>query len=289
MLAAGRVPCYFILCFLLLEATPQTRKVAMGCLLGAPPAAEDQNHHQPRKLGGTDVVPAGVTTGPHATVDYGTWASNALTAVGTGAVPSSNALTTTTVDSLFQSTKKAVTKRPGTAFSGFSRLWGNISPGATYVDLYTEEQTYREMFPARLSAALSGYKFPVVIVNRFHGETWTWSLMINPGKFRLHKKPKDRYGYFFNYKNNGTLPRLNRAQRADVLSAAFNAIPGDVVSLGTEFQKIMASSSTPTTAFPIFSIVAVVAALFVGVFSLVGIFLVVLYEVKAKKQKRDRE
>eukprot|EP00922_Rhytidocystis_sp_ex-Travisia-forbesii_P048222 GHVS01071834.1.p1 GENE.GHVS01071834.1~~GHVS01071834.1.p1 ORF type:complete len:280 (+),score=17.11 GHVS01071834.1:3-842(+) len=279
MLAAGRVPCYFILCFLLLEATPQTRKVAMGCLLGAPPAAEDQNHHQPRKLGGTDVVPAGVTTGPHATVDYGALPSNNLT----------NLTTATVVDSLFQLIEKAVTKRPGTAFSGFSRLWGNISPGATYVDLYTEEQTYREMFPARLSAALSGYKFPVVIVNRFHGETWTWSLMINPGKFRLHKKPKDRYGYFFNYKNNGTLPRLNRAQRADVLSAAFNAIPGDVVSLGTEFQKIMASSSTPTTAFPIFSIVAVVAALFVGVFSLVGIFLVVLYEVKAKKQKRDRE
>eukprot|EP00922_Rhytidocystis_sp_ex-Travisia-forbesii_P048224 GHVS01071836.1.p1 GENE.GHVS01071836.1~~GHVS01071836.1.p1 ORF type:complete len:302 (+),score=27.40 GHVS01071836.1:43-906(+) len=33
-LAAGRVPCYFILCLLLLEGTPQTRNVSMGFVLG---------------------------------------------------------------------------------------------------------------------------------------------------------------------------------------------------------------------------------------------------------------
>eukprot|EP00922_Rhytidocystis_sp_ex-Travisia-forbesii_P034875 GHVS01051802.1.p1 GENE.GHVS01051802.1~~GHVS01051802.1.p1 ORF type:complete len:254 (+),score=20.53 GHVS01051802.1:214-975(+) len=51
-LAAGRVPCYFILCLLLLEVTPQTRKVAMGYLLNSPPTAQEHDHHQTRKLGG---------------------------------------------------------------------------------------------------------------------------------------------------------------------------------------------------------------------------------------------
>eukprot|EP00922_Rhytidocystis_sp_ex-Travisia-forbesii_P034879 GHVS01051807.1.p1 GENE.GHVS01051807.1~~GHVS01051807.1.p1 ORF type:complete len:339 (+),score=17.37 GHVS01051807.1:267-1283(+) len=50
MLPAGRVPCYFILCLLLLEVTPQTRKVAMGCLLGGSSTAEEKDHHQPREL-----------------------------------------------------------------------------------------------------------------------------------------------------------------------------------------------------------------------------------------------
>eukprot|EP00922_Rhytidocystis_sp_ex-Travisia-forbesii_P035315 GHVS01052400.1.p1 GENE.GHVS01052400.1~~GHVS01052400.1.p1 ORF type:complete len:388 (-),score=34.50 GHVS01052400.1:489-1652(-) len=52
-LAAGRLPCYFILCLLLLEATPQTRKVAMGYLLDGLPTAEEQDHRQTRKLVGT--------------------------------------------------------------------------------------------------------------------------------------------------------------------------------------------------------------------------------------------
>eukprot|EP00922_Rhytidocystis_sp_ex-Travisia-forbesii_P016290 GHVS01024238.1.p1 GENE.GHVS01024238.1~~GHVS01024238.1.p1 ORF type:complete len:359 (+),score=25.64 GHVS01024238.1:47-1078(+) len=44
-LAAGRLPCYFILCLLLLEATPQTKKVAMGWPFNGPLTAEGQDHH----------------------------------------------------------------------------------------------------------------------------------------------------------------------------------------------------------------------------------------------------
>eukprot|EP00922_Rhytidocystis_sp_ex-Travisia-forbesii_P035318 GHVS01052404.1.p1 GENE.GHVS01052404.1~~GHVS01052404.1.p1 ORF type:complete len:935 (-),score=71.47 GHVS01052404.1:186-2990(-) len=58
-LAAGRLPCYFILCLLLLEATPQTRKVAMGILLvGAPTAPTAIQNAQPHPpiLGNVDVV-----------------------------------------------------------------------------------------------------------------------------------------------------------------------------------------------------------------------------------------
>eukprot|EP00922_Rhytidocystis_sp_ex-Travisia-forbesii_P005029 GHVS01007352.1.p1 GENE.GHVS01007352.1~~GHVS01007352.1.p1 ORF type:complete len:293 (-),score=17.17 GHVS01007352.1:417-1295(-) len=52
-LGATRVPCYFILCLLLLDAIPQTRNVAMGFLLDGPrpPAEEEtQYHRQTRKL-----------------------------------------------------------------------------------------------------------------------------------------------------------------------------------------------------------------------------------------------
>eukprot|EP00922_Rhytidocystis_sp_ex-Travisia-forbesii_P024044 GHVS01035320.1.p1 GENE.GHVS01035320.1~~GHVS01035320.1.p1 ORF type:complete len:320 (+),score=35.62 GHVS01035320.1:131-1090(+) len=63
-LGAGRVPCYFILCLLLLEATPQTRNVAMGYLLDAPSKAEEKDCHQTRKLIMTGVQDANTMSAP---------------------------------------------------------------------------------------------------------------------------------------------------------------------------------------------------------------------------------
>eukprot|EP00922_Rhytidocystis_sp_ex-Travisia-forbesii_P035314 GHVS01052399.1.p1 GENE.GHVS01052399.1~~GHVS01052399.1.p1 ORF type:complete len:191 (-),score=27.26 GHVS01052399.1:60-632(-) len=67
-LAAGRLPCYFILCLLLLEATPQTRKVAMGYLLDGPRTAEEQVHRQTRKLGPYDIQNGSAQAQPYSSI-----------------------------------------------------------------------------------------------------------------------------------------------------------------------------------------------------------------------------
>eukprot|EP00922_Rhytidocystis_sp_ex-Travisia-forbesii_P016288 GHVS01024234.1.p1 GENE.GHVS01024234.1~~GHVS01024234.1.p1 ORF type:complete len:390 (+),score=34.65 GHVS01024234.1:130-1170(+) len=64
-LAAGRLPCYFILCLLLLEGTPQTKKVAMGCLLDGPATAEGQTRKlMLNAIASNALPPNGIQSGP---------------------------------------------------------------------------------------------------------------------------------------------------------------------------------------------------------------------------------
>eukprot|EP00922_Rhytidocystis_sp_ex-Travisia-forbesii_P048218 GHVS01071829.1.p1 GENE.GHVS01071829.1~~GHVS01071829.1.p1 ORF type:complete len:272 (+),score=26.32 GHVS01071829.1:3-818(+) len=271
MLAAGRVPCYFILCFLLLEATPQTRKVAMGYLLDAPPAAEGQNHHQPRKLGVTDVVAAGVTT-----------------------VPSGSALTTTTPFYYFIEPEKPNTGKPKPEDSV---VWGRILPNSKSIDLFTEKWTHKDHFIGRMTKALQKLDFPVVLYprNNIHTKSQTWCFLVRADNF-VHDLVDGRVlGYRFNYyRHAGT---LNKKQRSAVLNAAFkHIILNETMEMSRQLRrryigqkktKSMTTSSASATARPDRGIIFFVALLALGVFSFVGFYAVVVIEVNHRKPKKE--
>eukprot|EP00922_Rhytidocystis_sp_ex-Travisia-forbesii_P048211 GHVS01071822.1.p1 GENE.GHVS01071822.1~~GHVS01071822.1.p1 ORF type:complete len:272 (+),score=29.48 GHVS01071822.1:3-818(+) len=271
MLAAGRVPCYFILCFLLLEATPQTRKVAMGYLLDAPPAAEGQNHHQPRKLGVTDVVAAGVTT-----------------------VPSGNALTaTTTVYSLDrQIYKRDVAEESKTVLSWDG--YALIDKNAETVELFTENRPkWRGIFSSRFMEKLTVNNFAVVLVLVKNQGSQTWIWVVNPKQFgnAVGSGDTTTFGFRYNF-DNDPRKKPTRKQREALLDAVFMALPADAKFLCPQLEKRLQMRNDSVTRYPILSIVAVSLALFVGLFSLVGIFFAVLIEVKVRraiKQKRGHE
>eukprot|EP00922_Rhytidocystis_sp_ex-Travisia-forbesii_P016339 GHVS01024320.1.p1 GENE.GHVS01024320.1~~GHVS01024320.1.p1 ORF type:complete len:343 (+),score=19.85 GHVS01024320.1:103-1029(+) len=255
-LAAGRVPCYFILCLLLLESTPQTRNVVMGYLLDG----------QPRKLG----LPSGVVQRVH---------------------NSSHNLSTTMLPPLLGI--PVVTQYPWYPESAeYRHIVGNmvqvsLSPGYTSHFLFNKVSWGNKKVPLVLEMwkYLKGIDYAVAVSYKsYRGHEWR--IIDDFTMFKMG--PSTSNDYLFLLNPNGTRGRLTQMQMRNVREAAFKAKD----ALETEALPTQSSMYYIDSAKNILPVIfgLSVAAISICIFIFGWIFVVKFRQYrKGKKFPKDRK